>query len=85
MNKWQTAYCNEYYDGKKPRTKTGKEKLELLGQVKETVTVEFPDGRTETYTVTENDCDMPNGKISVSVLASNLVLWTERGYKITTK
>lgn len=85
MNKWQTVYCNEDYNGKAPRTKIGKEKLELLGQVKETVTVEFPEGRAETYIVTENDCDMPNGKISVSVLASNLVLWTARGYKITTK
>jgi len=90
MNKWQTAYCNEYYNGKMPRSKEGKRKLELLEQVKETVTVEYPEingtpAHTETYQVTEDDCDMPNGKISVSVLLSNLTYWSFRGFKVTTQ
>ena len=33
---------------------------------------------------TKDDCNMPEGLISVSVLASNLALWIGRGYKITT-
>lgn len=94
MNQWQQKYCDIYYSGKKPRSKVGKEEFELLGQVKNYVTIEFPDfhgangfqpAHSETYEVTLDACDMPNGKISVSVLASNLRLWTSRGYKITTK
>ena len=84
MNRWQEVYCNEYHNGKMPRTKQGKADVELLGKVKSQVRVEFPD-RTETLIVTENDCDIPNGKISVSVLISNLNLWLSRGYKISTK
>lgn len=84
MNKWQKKYCDEYYNGKMPRSKQGKADMELLGQIKETVTVEFAN-RTETFVVTEDDCDIPNGKISVPVLVSNLNLWLFRGQKITTK
>ena len=94
MNKWQKKYCDEYYDGKKPRTKSGKEEFELLGKVKEYVIVEFPGfndtngfkpAHTEEYKVTLDDCNIPNGKISVCVLASNLSLWISRGYNIRTK
>ena len=84
MNKWQQKYCDEYYNGKMPRSKQGKADMELLGKIKETVTVELP-SETVTLVVTEDDCDIPNGKISVSVLVSNLNLWLFRGYKITTK
>ena len=94
MNRWQKVYCDTYHNGKTPRTKQGKADVELLGKIKSQVTVEFPDfngangfkpAHTETYTVTENECNMPNGKISVSVLISNLNLWLSRGYKISTK
>ena len=90
MNKWQEKYCEEYYDGKMPRSKQGKYEFELLGKIKDTVTVEFPEfngksAHAETYTVTEDDCNIPEGKISVCVLASNLTLWLSRGQKITTK
>lgn len=93
MNKWQEVYVNTYYDGKKPRTKIGKEQFELLGLMKSKVIVHFPDfngangfipAHTEEYIITEDDCDMPNGKISVSVLSGNLTLWKSRGYKIET-
>lgn len=90
MNRWQQKYCDEYNNGKLPRSKQGKADVELLGKIKNTVTVEFPEvpgvktARTETYIVTEDDCDIPNGKISVSVLISNLNLWLSRGHKITT-
>ena len=84
MNRWQTKYCNEYFNGKAPNTARGKQDFELLGMVKSTVTVVLPD-KAVTYIVTEDECDMPNGKISVSVLASNLTFWLSRGYKITTK
>lgn len=84
MNRWQEVYCNEYHNGKMPRTKQGKSDVELLGKIKSQVRVEFPD-KTETLIVTEDDCDIPNGKISVSVLISNLNLWLSRGYKISTK
>lgn len=92
MNKWQQKYVDEYYGGKKPRDKTGKLEFDLLSQVKEKVTVHFPDfkgvggkfepAHTETYTVTEDKNDMPNGLISACLLASNLALWASRGYKI---
>ena len=92
MNKWQQRYVNEYYDGKKPRDKSGKLRFDLLGQVKEKVTVHFPEvkcengkvrpAHSETYTVTEDKNDMPNGIISACLLSGNLALWASRGYKI---
>lgn len=93
MNKWQEYFLKEYYNGKKPRDKVGKLELELLGQVREKVTIHFPkfespiesqchEAHSETFTVTEDDCNMPEGIISVSVLAGNLRLWTSRGYEI---
>lgn len=93
-NKWQKAYCDIYFKGKSPRTKQGKIDMDLLSKVKSIVTVQFPDftgingfvpAHTETYTITEKECDMPNGKISVGVLVSNLSLWLSRGYKVTTR
>lgn len=93
MNKWQEKYCNEYYNGKIPRSKKGKEDYEFLGKIKSKVTVEFPEfngangiipAHTDTYIVTENDCNIPEGKISVTILIGNLKLWMSRGYKITT-
>lgn len=90
MNKWQKIYCDGLYNGKVPKTKRGKEEFELLGNIKSTVTVDFPErndkpARTDTYIVTEDDCDIPNGKISVSVLASNLSFWSFNGYKVTSQ
>lgn len=91
MNRWQQVYCDTYYDGKMPRSKNGKADIELLGKIKNSVTVEFPEvpgvkpARTETYVITENDCDIPHGKISVTVLISNLNLWLSKGQKIITK
>ena len=93
MNEWQKHYVNELYDGKKPRSKRGKLELELLGKVREKITVHFPEfhspvksqnspAHNETYVVTFDECNMPEGKISVLALASNLSLWTERGYGI---
>lgn len=84
MNKWQEYFISTYYNGKKPRDKMGKTEFELLGKVKETVTVHFPN-ETKTFSVTLEECNIPSGIISVSVLASNLYLWSERGYKITTR
>ena len=37
MNKWQKVYCEKHYNGKTPRTKVGKEEIELLGKIKETL------------------------------------------------
>ena len=90
MNKWQKKYCDEYYKGKEPKTQSGKQEFNLLGQIREVVVVKFPESngkpaRTEKYTVTEDDCDIPNGKISVFVLASNVRLWLAKGYEVTTK
>ena len=84
MNKWQKIYCDTYYNGKKPRTKRGKQKFELLGQTLNEVTVEFPDGESKTYKITEFENDMPNGLISVCTLGSNLRYWLFRGFKVTT-
>ena len=93
MNKWQEKYCETYYECKTPNTKLGKEEFEYLGVVGNTVTVHFPDfkgingfkpAHTETYTITLDECDMPNGKIDVCTLASNLRFWIFRGYEVTT-
>ena len=34
LNKWQKQYIDEYYDGKIPRRKVAKQRLNLLGKVK---------------------------------------------------
>lgn len=83
MNKWQKIYCETYYNGKLPRTNKGKAEYEMLGLIKDAVIVHFPDG-PQTLRVTEDDCNIPEGRISVRVLASNLTLWQDRGYKIQT-
>ena len=83
MNNWQKIYCETYYDGKLPRTKYGKWAMDILSQMGEKVIVHFPSG-TKTYIITENELDLPNGKISVANLVSNLELWISRGYKIET-
>lgn len=93
LNKWQKYYIDSMYDGKMPRSKCGKEELAALGQINNKVIVHFPDftgirgfqpAHTEEYIVTEYDCNMPEGRISVEVLAANLTLWGSRGYKIGT-
>ncbi len=84
MNKWQKVYCEEYFDGKMPRSKQGKVDMELLSSIKNEVIIYMPNG-DKIYTVTENECDIPNGKISVDVLVSNMKLWMSRKIKITTR
>lgn len=94
LNKWQKVYCDTYYKGNFPQTKEGIYDMELLSGIKNKVAVEYPDfdgingfvpAHTEILAVTENECDIPNGKISVAVLVSNLKLWMSRGYKIYTQ
>ena len=94
MNKWQKVYCDTYYKGSFPQTKEGIYDMGLLSGIKNRVAVEHPDfngihgfvpAHTEILTVTENECDIPNGKISVTVLVGNLRLWMSRGYKIYTQ
>lgn len=91
LNKWQKHYINTLYEGKMPRSKCGKRQLELLGYVNESITVHFPDfngihglvpAHEETYRVELDDCNMPEGVISVEALSGNLELWTDRGYAI---
>lgn len=87
MNKWQKVYCDTYYDGKEPETKRGKRDMELLAKIKNKVIVTFPKidkfprfevDHIDTFIVTENDCDMSNGKISVMGLVENLEFWDSR-------
>lgn len=94
LNKWQKQYIDEYHDGKMPRRKVEKQRLNLLGKVKNYVIVDFPDfngaegfkpAHTEKYEVTLTECDIPNGKISVRNLAANLDLWLSRGYTVHTE
>ena len=91
LNKWQKYYINIFYEGKMPRNKRGKRELELLGNVKDVVTVHFPDfngirgfepAHSETFRVEFDDCNMPEGIIDIDVLSTNLPLWIDRGYKI---
>ncbi len=91
LNKWQQHYIDTYYDGKMPRSKNGKRELDLLGNVKDAVTVHFPDfngihglipAHTEKLRVELDKSNIPEGIISVEVLAGNLTLWTDRGYQI---
>lgn len=94
MNRWQQYLIDHEYGGRMPRSKDGKLRVSLLEHVEDEVIVDFPDleglhgpipAHRERFVVTEDECDMPHGKISVRVLASNLKLWFERGYNVLTK
>lgn len=90
LNKWQQAYIRIYFDGKMPRSKSDKEELRLLGEMKEKVIIDFPSmgekpAHTEEYIIRDGDCDMPNGYISVEILASNLTYWNFRGFTVRTE
>ena len=94
LNQWQKVYYDTYYKGEIIQSEEGIYDMELLSGIKNKVAVEYPDfngingfvpAHTETLTVTENECDIPNRKISVTVLVSNLKLWMSRGYKIYTQ
>ena len=85
MNKWQKVYCDIYYDGKEPKTKRGEKRHGTSCKNKVIVTFpkidKFPRFEVDhinTFIVTENDCDMPNGKISVIGLVENLEFWDSR-------
>ena len=89
LNRWQQYYVDTLYGGKKPRGNVSKQELEFLGKVKSTVRVYFPEAADapahfEDYVVTLDDCNIPEGKISVLVLASNFTLWRSRNYTIQT-
>ena len=87
LTKYQMEYIDKVYDGKMPRDKAGKEELILLGNlVGDKICVHFPDfngtpAHEKTFEIADEG-DMPNGKISIDVLAGNLSLWVLRGYKI---
>ena len=94
MNKWQQYYINKYHNGKMPRSKKGKIDMALLGKIKNQVIVAFPDNygpdgfiaaHTETFLVTEKDCNIPGGTISVTALLNNIPHWIALECKITTK
>ena len=93
MNRWQEIYVDRVCNGKKPRSKAAQNELKILGSVRNYVVVDFPDfnglkglvpAHKETYRVVEDGVDMPNGIIDVRVLATNLILWLSRGYKVST-
>jgi hypothetical protein len=71
LNEYQRHYVKEFCGGRRPRSATRKRDMELLGKVKDKVIIHFPD-HNETYRVTLNDCDIPNGIISVEAL-----LWAQ--------
>ena len=81
MNRFQEIYINLDCNGEVPDSQKEKTIYDVLGNIKENIIVHFPT-KNETYQVTENDCDMPNGKISVRVLSRNIPLWTIREYEI---
>lgn len=94
MNKWQKKYVEKCCGGRKPRTNDEKTELALLGKVKDYIIIDFPNYSTpdgmvkahrEKYLVTMSDCDIPNGKMSVSILATNLRIWLSRGYSVCTR
>mgnify|MGYP003309420572 CR=1 FL=1 len=94
MNRWQEYYIKKYHNGKMPRTKKGKRNIQILEKIKSKVTVNFPDfygeygfvpAHKETFVVTETDCNIPEGRISVTALLINLPLWVSMECKITTK
>lgn len=84
MNKYQKIYCDIYYNGKMPKTKIGKEEFNLLGKCENFVTVNYGEkfgNKVETYWISD-ECNMPEGKIDVHTLASNLRFWTFKGFEI---
>ena len=91
MNRWQQQYLEHYYKGQTPRDKTGQNMYEFLGKVEKEVTVHFPafDGvneykpaHTETYTLSEDSCDMRNNIMSITALSLNVTRWQKNGYRI---
>ena len=94
MNKWQKYYCDKYHKGKEPRDEIGKIEFATLGLIKDYVIVDFPEIKkptgvvpafTQEFKVTFDELDMPNGLISVDSLASNVILWISRKYRIKTR
>ena len=92
-NKWQKHYRNTILDGRKPTSKISKEQYEILGKLKDTVTVHFPEfystiesqchpAMVKTFTITFDDMNVPENRLSVQGAAANLALWTDRGYRI---
>lgn len=80
-NKWQKYYRETLCGGTFSAGGTAELEYTLLGKVGEKLTVHFPDGE-KTFKVTFDDCNIPNGIISVRILASNLRLWIRREHKI---
>lgn len=93
INKWQMYYVDSLCDGKRPSTPQELMDYTRLGNIEEKVIVHFPKfdspiksqnkpAHTETFEVTFDRNDMPNGIINVETLLSNLNLWVGRGYKV---
>lgn len=91
MNKYQQKFIDEFYNGKMPRDKDGKRRVEILGKIKNSVTVDFPDfngangfepAHTSTFTIDENICDWSKSILNPEIMSGNLTLWEDRGYNI---
>lgn len=93
LNKWQKFYVETYCGGKLPKRNAEVMDLLILDEVKDSVTVHFPEFKSpiasqchpaevRTFTVTFTENNMPEGRISVLCLLSNLKLWESRGYEI---
>ena len=86
-NKWQEYYRKNYCSGR-----ADARRYELLGKIKgDKITVHYPDfngirgfvpAHEETFEITFEENNMPEGKISVPCLSANLDLWESRGYRI---
>ena len=85
INKWQKKYCEVYYKGKVPKSKIGKYEYDLLGDVKDYVIVTYDNGKRVELEVTLDECDIPNNKINVETLASNLRFWKFNGFLVQTR
>ena len=84
MNKWQQIFIDQWYNGKVPQTKSGRRQVDLLGYMKKHVKVEYGDGKVEDLLITEDDVNIPEGKIDVIHLAQNLIFWVDvRGFKVS--
>ena len=89
MNRWQKIYCDTYYNGKTPRSAVGRKEFELLGPIKDQITVHFPEtkkeiAKTKTFVITEIEDNIPDGMIAAKTLGPQLFSWYTKGYQVET-
>lgn len=90
MNKWQKEYCKNYCKGKEPKKGDMKDDFDMLGQIKDEVTVTIPTDNgypdiIKTYKVVGGESgNMLMDELDIIDLLNNLYFWFDKGYDVET-